>query len=114
MGLTVRYEKYINDYTRSNHIEQFISLPHLEDWLFNQMTQSYKNMYFPTERPSRIEVRPGTRQPSIWIHMISSEFGIEFSDGLYTNNQTHWSKKVQDWLKHCKERQQAPEFTFVE
>ena len=111
---TIRYEEYTNDYTRSTFIKNIGSLQGVEDWIFDQMQQTYERMYFPVNEPSRIEFSPSWRGPSIWIHMITSDRGIEFTDGTYTNGQKHWSNTVHDWLINCKKRQKSPQFVFVE
>ena len=111
---TIKYEEYINDYMRKSYTKTFSSLSAIEDWMFDQMQQSYDRMWFPKTEPSRIEINPGRHSPNIWIYLISSSRGIEFSDGRFTNGQKHWSKEVQAWLKHCNERKNTPQFTFVE
>jgi hypothetical protein len=110
---TVKYEEYTNDYMRKNCSKNFSSLKAIEDWIFDSMQQSYNCMWFPKERPSRIEFTPLRYGPNVWVYLISSERGIEFTDGRFTNGQTHWSNEVRDWLKHCNERKTAPKFTFA-
>lgn len=111
---TIKYEEYRNDYDRRSYERSFNSLTAVEDWLFDQMQQSYERMWFPSREPSRIEVSPVYGGPHIWIYMISSPRGIEFTDGRFTNGQKHWSQEVQTWLKHCNERKNKPKFVFAE
>ena len=111
---TIKYEEYNNDYNRRNLERTFTSLTAIEDWLFNQMQQPYDKMWFPVNEPSQIEATPVRFGPHIWIYMITSDRGIEFSTGRFTNGQKHWSKEVQNWLRHCNERKHKPKFTFVE
>ena len=115
MSYTVRGEEYICDYNRKNFTKTFYSLEAIEEWLFEMMQWSYKDhMWFPKERPSRIEINPAPRSPEVWIYLITSERGVEFSSGKMTDGQAHWSKRVQEWLKHCDERKNKPNFTFAE
>lgn len=111
---TVKFEYYICDYNRKMSSKTFGSLTELENWLFDQMQQSYDRMWFPTKEPSRIEVDPGGKNPDIWIYYIESDRGVEFTTGKFTNGQKHWSKDIQKWLTHCNERKKTPSFKFVE
>ena len=111
---TVKYEEYVNDFTRRTYSKQFGSLKSIEDWIFDQMQQSYERMWFPTKEPYRIEFTPTYGGPNIWIYMITSERGIEFTEGRFTDGQKHWSNSVRDWLVGCNKRKKAPQFVFAE
>ena len=63
--------------------------------------------------PERIEIKPSRESEYIWIHQISNEKGILFSDGTYTAGQKHWNESVKAWLARCIERKKNPTFTFV-
>lgn len=122
----IKYEEYYNDYFRRNHEKTFSNLTDLENWMFDQMQQDYSKshgMYFPTpeksarfhsEGPSRIEFTPKLGGPTFWIRQIENYGGIIFSDGTFTSRKKHWSKEIQEWLKHCDMRQHSPKFSFVE
>lgn len=119
--ITVRYEEYHNDYHRKDHTMRLANLKDLEDWMFDQMKQDYSSkekgwlyMYFPVDEPSRIQFSPQYGGSNFWIHQIENENGIIFTDGGHTASRKHWSQEVQEWLKHCKERQYAPKFVFAE
>lgn len=124
--IKVYYEEYYNDFRRKDMERTFSSLKEVEDWVFEQMRQDYTKpfvMYFPTpeqnkrfhwDGASRIEFAPSKEGPEYWIHEMKSDTGIIFTDGKYTAGQKHWSKEVQDWLRHCDARQHAPKFQFVE
>ena len=123
--ITVKYERYWNDYIRKHEEKSFSSLADLEEWIFGKMQQDYaKAMSFPTveaaarihnEGPWASEFRPVWGEEAFWIHQISySHGGIIFTDGKFTSGQRHWSKEVQSWLDHCKERCSAPKFNFSE
>lgn len=125
--IKIKYEVYLNDFVRKNKEQSFSGLGELADWIFDQMEQDYQKdnfvMYFPTPKrvekfrtdgPSRIEFMPKRGEATIWIHQISSEKGIIFSDGTFTSGQKFWSKSVQQWCEACNERQHKPKFNFVE
>lgn len=122
--IRVFYEKYWNDFIRKSEEKSFEDLKEVEEWIFGQMQQPYKNaMSFPTpakcERihangPWEIEFTPSFNGPNFWIHQIENSNGIIFSDGKRTNGQRHWSKAVQEWLVCCDERKLTPKLTFVE
>lgn len=123
--ITVKYERYWNDYHRKYEEKTFSGLAELEDWIFGQMQQDYKKaMSFPTVEaadrikasgPWAIEFRPTHTGESIWIHQIAyASGGIIFTDGKHTSGQKHWSKEVQSWLDRCAERRSAPKFDFAE
>lgn len=111
---TVKYEEYHNDYMRKNMSKTFNSMTEIENWMFDQMQQSYDKMYFPFREPSRIEFTPKWGGPHYWIYYIASERGIEFTEGHFTNGQKHWSKDIQSFLSRCRDRQKKPEFVFAE
>ena len=118
----VKYEEYHNDYNRRNHEKTFCSLDDIANWMFGTMQRDPKrNMYIPVpdERYTsgglcRIEMRPAYGGGCIWIHLINSDRGIEFTDGQLTSGKKHWSKAVQAWLIGCKERQEKPVYKFEE
>lgn len=125
--LSVKYERYWCDYHRRNESASFADLTELENWMFEQMQQNYTAdpgvMSFPTPEktarigesgPWTIELRPVWGEEHVWIHLITSNGGIIFSDGKFTAGRKHWSKAVQDWLARCEERKKQPKFNFVE
>lgn len=122
--ITVKYERYWNDYLRRFETKSFYSLSELENWMFDSIKRSYKNaLRFPTpeavsyvksDGPWRIEVAPSPTSELIWIHLIETDGGIIFSDGEMTDKQKHWSKEVKKWLIHCEERKNKPKFNFVD
>ena len=126
--IRIYYEEYYNDCRRTNHTRDFTSLQELEDWIFGQMRQKYSDkehgwlaMSFPvpevaervkSDGPWGIEFKPEYGGVTYWIHKIERGHGIIFSDGKHTDGRKHWSKEVQEWLIHCKERQYNPQFEF--
>lgn len=121
---TVKGEEYICDYNRKPFTKTFSTLGAIEDWMFDMMQWSYADhMSFPNKKserniplerlPYRIEINPSPRAAHVWIYMISSSEGIEFSDGRMTCGQHHWSDRVRSWLNHCEERKNTPQFNFV-
>lgn len=123
--LTVKYERYWNDFTRKNGVQRFRDLTALEDWIFRKMEQNYTKdftMSFPTpeiakrireDGPWRIEFKPKWDGETFWIRQIESDQGIIFSDGTFTAGQSHWNEEVKSWLTHCEERRKSPTFNFV-
>lgn len=124
--ITVKYERYWNDFARKNEQRTFRDLEDLENWIFGQMEQDYTKQFvmsFPTPGaakrigepgPWRIEFKPKWGGELFWIKQIESEHGIIFSDGTFTAGQKHWSDSVKTWLCHCEERRKEPKFTFAE
>ncbi len=117
--LTVNYEEYWCDFIRKDHTKTFLNLESLENWIFEQMKQDYRKnnsaMYLPCgDEMSSINFKPAYDGPNNWIHLIKSTTGIIFSDGRYTSGQKFGSRRVRDWLKHCKERRDNPTFNFIE
>ena len=115
--ITIEYELYFNDFTRkSNLFKSFPSLEHLESWIFDHVKTKSDfdyHCFFPThEEPSRIEAGTDNRY-EIWIHQISNDCGIIFSDGKYTNSLKHWNDEAKAWCKHCEERRKKPTFNFI-
>ena len=120
--LTAKYEKYWCAFKRQIETRSFLDLEHLENWIFEQISD-YSQLHFPTPEaaarirengPWAIEFRSAKGEETVWIHQISSERGIIFTDGTFTNRQKHWSQNVQDWLRRCEKRRKNPCFDFVE
>lgn len=120
----VKGEEYICDYNRKPFVKTFTSLSAIEEWLFGMMQWSYADhMCFPNKKSERnfpperlpytIEINPSPRGANVWIYMISSSNGIEFSSGKLTEGQRHWSERMKSWLNHCEERKTAPKFNFA-
>ena len=119
--ITVYYERYCNDYLRRSEKKCFSGLEELADWIFNQMETNYSDkdkgfvyMFFPQGKPSTIEFKPKIGGNDIWIHKIEEDNNIIFSDGKMTAQQKHWSNRVKEWCKSCRERQYSPKFKFAE
>lgn len=123
--ITIKYERYWNDYRRENGTKSFKGLNELEEWIFGQMQQDYRKnatIIFPNPKwaeqigengPWAIQFRPVLGGDLWYIHQIESSNGIIFSDGTFTARQKFWTKEVQDWLVRCKERQKDPKFNFA-
>ena len=122
--LKVYGEHYVNDHNRRNVVYKFTDLAELEEWLFDQPEACY-NMRFSvykkgknpaySDLPFSINICLNkNRGVELWIHRIDNEEGIIFSDGVMTNGRKHWSKKVEDWCRHCDERWRKPTFIFID
>lgn len=119
--IKIHYEVYKNDYDRTNKTATFDNLKQLKDWLFGQMKRPYNEdfaMYFPNPNradaePSTIEIQPVSKGEHIWIHLISNNDGIIFSDGLPTSGQKHWNEEIKTWLTECRDFRREPKFNFV-
>lgn len=119
--ITVHYEEYENDYRRKNLRKTFRDLAELEEWIFGQMQTPYADkergwlyMYFPDGTPGEVKFVPERPGPIYWIHQISDNRGILFTDGKYTSWQKHISQEVKDWFDRCRKRQYQPKFQFVD
>lgn len=124
--ITVKFERYWNDFHRKDETLSFASLTAFEDWLFDQMQQDYVNnkfcMSFPTLDAAKrinaippwdIRVQPKRGEETFFIHLIRNEQGIIFSDGKLTANKRHWTIEVALWCAHCEQRRSNPTFDFV-
>ena len=122
--ITVDYEIYINDYTRSYKKETFYNLGAFVDWVFQNCDDDYKSHIFvpdPEDKraevmnrlPYRIQVsRCRTRGNSLWVHQIRRDNTIIFSDGKHTNNITHWNEEVKQMCRDMLTRIKNPVFNF--
>ena len=112
--ITVKYEYYYNDNNFSHRVEKFEDLNHLEKWIYNKMHVSdYEKWIRLNHNPSYITIQPDGPGMNLHIHQIENEDGILFSDGEYTNQQTHCANYVKIWIGEFKERLKTPKFNFV-
>lgn len=113
---TVRDEIYVNDYTKKFSQVFFPDLKALMDWQFSMMVADIKtHMTFPkkSDDPPVWKFTPEEGGPTWIIHEVSNDEGIVFSDGFYTDGQTHCAKSVRTMLDECIKKQKA-RFKFVE
>ncbi len=117
--ITVRYEEYTNDYIRRNTTKTFSSLGEFENWFFSLCNGSYEqDISIPDPRrsdiPSGMEVRCyQTEGKCYWVHMISRDAGIIYSDGHHTDGQRHWNDETKSLCVEMIQRKKKPTFNFV-
>ena len=126
--IKIIYEIYANDYTRkNNNVMYFNTYDELYDWI---KANAYINPYHPhypffpyNDYNSKISFSSQTINPypqlryacSIWIHLIESDKGIEFTNGKFTSGQKHKSKQMNElFLLWDKQIRQKQTYNFVE
>lgn len=127
--ITVRYERYWNDYRKYDERQTFYSLEGVADWFFGMCRGSYKDgMYFTNpDKTYPYHKRDCDKldSSSISIHSIATSDGysyhidqieidgvIVYSDGKFTNGIRHWNETIKQWLRDCRARQSNPQFNF--
>lgn len=121
--ITVKYEKYYNDYRKSYETKNFSSLEELADWLFGLVKGEYKrSMWFVN--PNDDHMRDGKLRLDssciksndgcwiYWVHQIEKDGAIIYSTGTFTNGICHWNEEIKQWLLDCRERMNNPTFNF--
>ena len=125
--IKLKYEIYKNDYSFSYEDKSFSSLSEFKDWMFGLMHRPYvedgrKNMYFldgvlaeryQVSSGSRIEVRPEWGGAVYWIHCVSNNDNIVFSNGKFTNGQCYVSEGFKAFLKECQDKRDGKVNSFV-
>ena len=105
--ITIKGERYYNDFTRENLKKSFSNFDSLFQWLkdtSNNFT-GYGN-YFPriekSEDVGRISISDGEHSGwEYWIYEISTDNGIVFATGQTTNGHKFCAAKVKEWLSKC-------------
>ena len=121
--ITVDYELYTNDYSRSYRKETFYDLNEFVDWVFQNCDGKYeKDISVPSpeckwlkeeEMPYSIDVnRMWTRNNHLWIHQIRKDSTIIFSDGTHTNHIRHWNEETKQMCRDMLNRIKNPVFNF--
>ena len=122
--ITVRYEKYYNDYRNSQEVKQFSSLEEVADWLFGMVKGEYKRSIFFVNPDSDhimyegklhldsscIKSHDGTY--TYWVEQIEKDGAIIYSCGTFTNRICHWNDEVKQWIRECRTRMNNPQFNF--
>ena len=112
--ITVKYEHYYNDNNFSHRVENFEDLTHLEKWIYDKMHVGELSKWIRFNYdPAYITLQPEGPGLNVHIHQIEDEDGILFSDGEYTNLQSHVADCVKQWMCEFKERLKAPKYNFV-
>lgn len=128
--ISIKYEIYHNDYNRRYENKSFRDMGDFKDWMFGLMNRPYadekmKNMWFldgvvkgrfSLDTSSRIEVRPEWGGACYWIHCVSDNNKVVFSNGKYTNGQTYISEGFKAFLQECMDKRdgKVQEFEFGE
>ncbi len=119
---TVKYEKYYNDYRKSQEVKTFRSLEEVADWLFGMVRGEYsKSVLFFVDLDntwSRIErldpscIQSGDGEWMYSVEQIEKDGVIIYSCGTFTNGIRHCNEEVKQWLKECRKRKEHPQFNF--
>lgn len=116
--ITIKYQKYWNDYNTSYETKTFYTLNEYKAWILDILDGNTDKWYhsIPTpqnypDEPRRIEAcsRDGW---SYWTHMIVRDGAIIFSDGEYTDGIKHWNDDVKSFLADLKNKIEHPHFNF--
>lgn len=125
--ITVKYERYSDDYHRHIESKTFSGLGALADWLFEKAEGRYEDkMFFVnpdnewlTHEKSKlrldsscISLRYDSSGYETWILQINKDGKIIYSTGRFTNGISHWNEEVKQWLRDCRDRQKNPTFNF--
>ncbi len=120
--ITIKYEEYHNDYYRSNKSKSFYNLSEFKNWFFGCCKGKYEDrISIPnpdsniwSDGPSCLEVNCVWEEGfTYWVHEISKDGGIIYSDGNYTNRQKHWNEETKQMCRDMLERKKKPIFNFV-
>ena len=137
MYIRVKFEEYVNDNARHEYTKRFDNLSMLEEYLFQKAFGPYdksisfinpdrvtssmihmdKELWLP---PSSISVTTFNGS-TLMVHLIEKtpcsgvkKFdSIIYSTGVYTNGICYWNDEVKDWLRHCNQRKENPQFNFA-
>lgn len=123
--ITVRYEKYYNDYNTRQDIKNFHSLEEVADWLFGMVQGKYvEHLHFIDPDRDRMvdgNLRLGYSSISsfdgkytYWVEQIERDSVILYSCGTFTNKICHWDEEIKQWLRDCRNRMSNPQFNFSE
>lgn len=129
--IKIKYEIYHNDYNRRFEEKSFPHMSDFKNWMFESMNRpyvdsdGYKNMYFLDEavRVNRnirvgdeIRFKPDRYGAHYWVHFVSVNNNIVFSNGKYTNGQCYISEGFKAFMKECQDKRDGKtiDFTFGE
>lgn len=123
--IKVRYEKYYNDYNKTQEVKTFSSLNEMSDWFFGLVQGEYKDhMYFVNpdngnhNRNGKLNLNKSSLQARdgkyhYWIEQVEKNGAIIYSCGTFTNGICHWNEEMKQWLRDCRERVERPKFNFA-
>ena len=109
--LTVKYQEYYNDSHSHDRERSFAN-----EQAFTSWCQSFKTPVRSQLYPRKEVIIPVTLtypvydDVLIWIHQITSDKGIEFTDGVHTQGQKHLSDEMVRLFEQCKE---TPMYNFA-
>ena len=119
---TVRYQKYYNDYRKTQEVAKFSSMKEIADWLFGMVRGEYRksSLDFVDLDRYRIEdfsvgcscIKSGDGDWTYYIEQIEKDGAIIYSNGISTNGILYCNEEVKQWLKDCRERKANPQFNF--
>lgn len=121
--LTVKYERYYNDYNKSYETRSFDGFTELTDWLFGMVKGEYKkNMWFTNPEDDHIFdgklrldgscIKSYDGKFTHWIEQIEKDGKIIYSTGTFTNGISYWNDDIRQWLRDCRNRMNNPTFNF--
>ncbi len=126
--IKIKYEIYHNDYNRRFEEKSFTYMSEFKDWMFGSMNRpyvdsdGYKNMYFLDDavRLNRkiragdeIRFKPDYHGAHYWVHSVSDNNNIVFSNGKYTNGQCYISEGFKAFMKECQDKRDGKTQDFI-
>lgn len=125
--INIKFEIYRNDYNRTYENKSFLNLQAFKDWMFESMNRpyvekdGYKNMYFLDDairvgrdirRGDEIRFKPEFRGADYWVHCVSDNNKVVFSNGKYTNGQCYISEGFKAFLRDCMDQRDGKTQVF--
>lgn len=125
--IDIKFEIYRHDYDRTYENKSFQNLQAFKDWMFESMNRPYvdedghKNMYFLDDaiRVGRdirtgdeIRFKPEFRGAHYWVHCVSDNNKVVFSNGKYTNGKCYISEGFKTFMRDCQDLRDGKVQTF--
>ena len=128
---TVKYEIYRNENNRQTNLTKtFNSLDDLGKWLIDHATPykpksdttAWSYLFVWDDTLYKINKSLGDylisrnhdEDSDIWVYLVTTEDGIVYSGGKYTNGIQHMSKAFMDFCKKLQHDYEHPTFNFID
>ena len=109
--LTINYKEYYNDSCSHDRERSFANEQEFVDWCQSFKTPLDSRWYPRKEFIGSITLTyPFYDGVKIWVEQITSDRGIEFTDGVHTHGQKHLSDEMVRLFERC---QGTPVYNFA-